>query len=72
MSATAAKYKGTMQSDGRNDELLPQKPQRECVSCHKLYDRKATHLFRPMGMFENYCLCEECLHKDKHGWGGQH
>ena len=54
------------------DKLLPLKPKRECISCHKEYDRKATTLFRPLGVFENYCLCEECLHKDKHGWGDQH
>ena len=70
--STATGYKGSMQSDGKNDQLLELKPKRECISCHKEYDRKATTLFRPLGVFENYCLCEECLHKDKHGWGDQH
>lgn len=70
--STATPYKGSMQSDGQHDQLLPLKAQRECIACHKQYDRAATHLFRPLGIFENYCLCEECLHKDKHGWGDQH
>jgi hypothetical protein len=70
--STASAYKGSMQSDGTSDKLLPLKPKRECISCHKEYDRAATTLFRPLGVFENYCLCEECLHKDKHGWGDQH
>lgn len=70
--STAATYKGSMQSDGTNDQLLPLRPKRECIACHKEYDRQATHLYRPLGIFENYCLCEECLHKDKHGWGDQH
>jgi hypothetical protein len=70
--STATGYKGSMQSDGKNDQLLALKPTRECISCHKEYDRNATKLFRPLGVFENYCLCEECLHKDKHGWGDQH
>ena len=69
---STATYKGTMQSDGKNDDVLPAKPKRECISCHKEYDRAATHLFKPLGVFENYCLCGECLHKDQHGWGGQH
>jgi len=69
-SATA--YKGSMHSDGSKDQLLPLKPKRECISCHTEYDRNATTKFRPLGVFENYCLCEECLHKDKHGWGDQH
>jgi hypothetical protein len=72
MSTPARAYKGSMQSDGKNDALLPLKPVRECISCHKEYDRKATNLFKPLGVFENYCLCEECLHKDQHGWGGKH
>jgi len=71
-TATAPKHKISMQSDGKNDQLLPLRPERECISCHKTYDRKATHLFRPLGVFENYCLCGECLHKDQHGWGDQH
>jgi hypothetical protein len=69
---STATYKGTMQSDGKNDDVLPPKPKRECISCHKEYDRAATHLFKPLGVFENYCLCGECLHKDQHGWGGKH
>lgn len=65
-------YKGSMQSDGSKDELLPPSPMRQCVSCNKQYDRKDEHLFRPLGVFANFCLCEECLYKDKHGWGGKH
>jgi hypothetical protein len=72
MSATAPAYKGSMQTDGSGDELLPTRPARECIACHKEYDRNATNLFRPLGIFENYCLCEACLEKDQHGWGGQH
>jgi hypothetical protein len=26
-------------------------------------------LFKPLGVFHNYCLCEECLDKDMNGWG---
>lgn len=71
--ATPARtYKGSMQSDGKSDQLLPLKPKRQCVSCLREYDRTATTLFRPLGVFENYCLCEDCLYKDKHGWGDHH
>ena len=27
------------------------------------------NLFKPLGVFHNYCLCTECLDKDKNGWG---
>ena len=37
-------YKGSMISTGSNDELLPQKPTRQCVSCFKEYDRTKTNL----------------------------
>jgi hypothetical protein len=62
-------YKGSMISTGERDELLPERPTRQCISCLKEYDRTQTHLFRPLGVFHNYCLCEDCLDKDKHGWG---
>jgi len=62
-------YKGSMISTGSNDELLPLKPTRQCVSCFQEYDRTKTNLFRPLGVFDNYCICESCLDKDMHGWG---
>ena len=62
-------YKGSMTSTGENDELLPEKPTRRCVSCFNEYDRKKANLFRPLGVFHNYCICEDCLSKDMHGWG---
>jgi hypothetical protein len=58
-----------MTSTGEHDELLPERPTRQCISCLKEYDRTQSHLFRPLGVFHNYCLCEACLDKDKHGWG---
>jgi hypothetical protein len=61
--------KGSMQSDGTRDELLPLRPTRQCICCQKFYDRADEKAYRPLGVFENYCLCEECLYKDKHGWG---
>ena len=61
--------RGSMFSDGTRDELLPERATRQCISCQKEIDRKRTDLYRPLGVFANYCLCEECLHKDKHGWG---
>jgi len=67
--STAAEYKGQMQSDGTNDELLPLKPTRMCICCMKEYEREKSELYRPLGVFENYCICEDCLYKDKHGWG---
>ena len=51
--------------------VLPEKPTRQCVSCFKEYDRTKTALFRPLGVFDNYCICESCLEKDMHGWGLQ-
>jgi hypothetical protein len=62
-------YKGSMISSGTQDELLPEKPTRQCISCFREYERRATHLFKPLGVFHNYCICEDCLAKDQHGWG---
>lgn len=62
-------YQGSMTTSGQNDELLPERPTRQCISCLTEYDRTQTLLFRPLGVFHNYCICEECLTKDKHGWG---
>ena len=62
-------YQGSMTSTGENDELLPEKPTRQCLSCFKEYDRKQTTLLKPLGVFHNYCICEVCLSKDMHGWG---
>ena len=62
-------YQGSMTSTGENDELLPEKPTRQCLSCFKEYDRKQTTLFKPLGVFHNYCICEVCLSKDMNGWG---
>lgn len=67
--SSQAEYKGEMQSDGTRDELLPLTSTVQCISCTKDYDRKATTLYRPLGVFANYCLCEACLYSDKHGWG---
>jgi hypothetical protein len=66
---TQTRYQGQMQSDGTRDELLPLNPTVQCISCLKNYDRKDTSRYRPLGVFANYCLCEDCLYKDKHGWG---
>ncbi len=49
------------------DEKLPLSPEVECILCSKRYDRRQTGTYRPLGVFENYCLCEACLHKDKYG-----
>jgi hypothetical protein len=62
-------YKGSMTTTGQNDELLPEKPTRQCVSCFVEYDRTKTDLFKPLGVFHNFCICETCLSKDKNGWG---
>ena len=62
-------YKGSMTTTGENDDLLPERPTRQCVSCFKEYDRNKTELFKPLGVFHNYCICESCLDKDRHGWG---
>ena len=35
-------YKGSMTTTGENDELLPEKPTRQCISCFKEYDRTQT------------------------------
>ena len=70
--STGPAYRGSMHSDGSNDDLLPEKPVRQCIMCNKEYARADTQLFRPLGVFANYCLCEECLYRDKHGWGGKH
>jgi hypothetical protein len=62
-------YKGSMTTSGEHDDLLPERPTRQCVSCFKEYERNKTHLFKPLGVFHNYCICESCLDKDRHGWG---
>lgn len=62
-------YKGSMITNGKNDELLPERSTRQCVSCFKEYDRNRSDLFKPLGVFHNYCICEACLDKDRHGWG---
>ena len=49
------------------DQKLPLRPEVECILCNTRYDRKETGKYRPLGAFENYCLCEACLHKDKYG-----
>ena len=62
-------YKGSMTTSEKNHELLPERPTRQCVSCFKEYDRNKADLFKPLGVFHDYCICEACLDKDKHGWG---
>ncbi len=44
------------------------RPTVECIICLRQYDRQRTDQYRPLGVFENYCLCEDCLQKDKVGW----
>ena len=57
-----------MTTTGENDELLPKKPTRRCISCFKEYDRKQTNLFKPLQHLPQfYFLCMECLDKDKNG-----
>lgn len=62
-------YKGSMISHGTNDELLPEKPTRQCISCFAEIDRNKPELFHPLGVFHNYCVCRVCLDKDMNGWG---
>ncbi len=45
-------------------------PTVKCLLCTQEYDRKDTEKYRPAGVFENWCLCEDCIHKYKtSGWG---
>ena len=61
-------YKGSMSTTGENDELLPEQP-RANASAASRNMTVSRQLFKPLGVFHNYCLCAECLDKDKHGWG---
>lgn len=60
--------RNSMRPPSGEDELLPLRPLRQCICCEKSYDRTQTSLFQPVGIFENYCLCNECLSKERQGW----
>ena len=49
------------------NEKLPLLGAVRCVLCSREYRREETEKYRPLGAFENHCLCERCLYKDKHG-----
>jgi hypothetical protein len=40
-----------------------------CIICDRDYDREDRSKYRPAGIFEDFCYCEECLRKEKQGWG---
>jgi len=44
------------------------RPLVQCLLCMRDYDRMQKEKYRPLGIFVNYCLCEDCLDKDKTGW----
>lgn len=51
------------------DEKAEMRPAVQCILCMREYDRRETDKYQPLGVFDNYCLCEDCLHKDKTSWG---
>ena len=40
----------------------------QCILCDRDYERNEIDKYRQLGEFENYCLCEDCLGKEKTGW----
>ncbi len=50
------------------DQQVEARPLVQCILCMRDYERKDAEKYRPLGAFVNYCLCEDCLKKDKAGW----
>ena len=40
---------------------------RICVLCENEFDNTQDNLFKPLKYFDDRCLCNECLRKEKEG-----
>ena len=48
--------------------MLENKSFRQCIVCEKKYSLSQNELFMPLLNFDDACICNECLKKEKEGW----
>ncbi len=40
-----------------------------CITCNRTYPRAERAAYESLRYFENYCICTDCLKKERVGWG---
>ena len=45
-----------------------EKKKRVCVLCENGFEKTQDDLFKPLKYFDDRCLCNECLRKEKEGY----
>ena len=39
-----------------------------CIVCDREYSRTDVDKYQPLKHFEDSCICQDCLNKEKYGW----